>query len=292
MKINEVIKNNRISSGLTQADLAKKLNVTRQTISKWELGLNEPDIDTIKKLAIIFGITTDELLITNTCKQEKKHHSILFLVCSVLFIFNIGILFIYLRYLDDVIPAHYNGSFEIDRYGSKYETLLFIVPYMIYYGIALLGYYMTKKDIKNKKNSIILYVFSIIIQVIFGGYIVILNSRYLQDNSLYSFFASIIGLVILILAILVHPRVNVSQNTILGVVTKLTLSNEIAWKRVNRVCAISLLVFSIIQITVCFILPLSIYSMLTVAIFIPVFLIIYIYHKKIELKLKDEKSEG
>ena len=48
--------------GMTQDQLAEKLGVTAQAVSKWENDLSCPDITTIPKLAAIFGITTDSLL--------------------------------------------------------------------------------------------------------------------------------------------------------------------------------------------------------------------------------------
>lgn len=41
MKLNEKIKSNRIRLGLTQEELANKINVSRQTISKYELGASQ-----------------------------------------------------------------------------------------------------------------------------------------------------------------------------------------------------------------------------------------------------------
>ena len=48
--------------GMKQSDLAKKLNLTRQSISKYETGEAFPDISIIIKLADIFEITIDELV--------------------------------------------------------------------------------------------------------------------------------------------------------------------------------------------------------------------------------------
>lgn len=48
--------------GLTQDQLAEKLGVTAQAVSKWENDLSCPDISMLPKLAAIFGITTDALL--------------------------------------------------------------------------------------------------------------------------------------------------------------------------------------------------------------------------------------
>jgi len=48
--------------GMKQCDLAQKLNLTRQSISKYETGESFPDISIIIKLAEIFEITIDELI--------------------------------------------------------------------------------------------------------------------------------------------------------------------------------------------------------------------------------------
>lgn len=72
------IAQNRKALGLTQDQLAEKLGVTAQAVSKWENDQSCPDIALIPTLAQIFGITTDELLgsaapaIPAEVVQEKK----------------------------------------------------------------------------------------------------------------------------------------------------------------------------------------------------------------------------
>ena len=70
MKINEKIYSLRKQNNLSQEELADKLNVSRQTVSKWELGDSCPDFDKIVPLCEVFGITTEELL--NNKKIEDK----------------------------------------------------------------------------------------------------------------------------------------------------------------------------------------------------------------------------
>lgn len=60
--INEQIKHLRKSNNLTQEELAEKLNVSRQAITKWESGLGTPDISNLEAIAKLFGVSIDELL--------------------------------------------------------------------------------------------------------------------------------------------------------------------------------------------------------------------------------------
>jgi len=54
--------NLRREHNLTQNDIADRLSISAQAVSKWENDLTSPDIDTLLKLADIFDITVDELL--------------------------------------------------------------------------------------------------------------------------------------------------------------------------------------------------------------------------------------
>lgn len=52
----------RKASGLTQEQLAEKLEVSRQSVSKWESGQAVPELDKIVALSAVFDVTTDYLL--------------------------------------------------------------------------------------------------------------------------------------------------------------------------------------------------------------------------------------
>ncbi len=54
--------NLRKKNGWSQEELAEKLNVSRQTISKWEGALSMPDLERMLKIARLFGVTTDYLI--------------------------------------------------------------------------------------------------------------------------------------------------------------------------------------------------------------------------------------
>lgn len=62
MKIGQKIYQLRRQLGLSQEALAERVNVTRQAVSKWELGTSVPELETVVALARTFGVTTDYLL--------------------------------------------------------------------------------------------------------------------------------------------------------------------------------------------------------------------------------------
>ena len=62
MTIGEKIYKLRTERNLSQGDLSEILEVSRQSVSKWENGAATPDLDKIIKLSEIFGITIDELV--------------------------------------------------------------------------------------------------------------------------------------------------------------------------------------------------------------------------------------
>lgn len=62
MELGEKILELRKKMNFSQEELAEKVNVTRQTISKWELGETCPDIKQAKELSKIFSISLDEMV--------------------------------------------------------------------------------------------------------------------------------------------------------------------------------------------------------------------------------------
>ena len=58
----------RTARGLSQGELAERLDVSRQSVSKWETGQSVPDLDKIIRLADLYGVSVDELV-----REEAKH---------------------------------------------------------------------------------------------------------------------------------------------------------------------------------------------------------------------------
>ena len=135
MEFGKKILDLRKKNGLSQEELAEKVGVTRQTISKWELGETAPDIKQSKELSRIFNISLDELtnnnikdiLVEKTSNTEKLAGLILKLIkFMVIFIIILPVLLITLRIIFKNIHEKNSGrlmnvSIECNLHNETYQ---------------------------------------------------------------------------------------------------------------------------------------------------------------------------
>jgi transcriptional regulator with XRE-family HTH domain len=72
MKIAEQLVKLRKAQNLSQDAVAEKLFVTRQTISKWEVGTSTPDLEQTVKLAELFEVGLDELVLGKATYEQAN----------------------------------------------------------------------------------------------------------------------------------------------------------------------------------------------------------------------------
>ena len=72
MNLGDKIYNLRKKHGLSQEELANKLNVTRQTVSKWELSQSVPDTNSLLEMSKLFDVSLDELTSSESKPTSKK----------------------------------------------------------------------------------------------------------------------------------------------------------------------------------------------------------------------------
>ena len=75
-KIGNFIAKLRKENNLTQKELGEKLNITDNSVSKWERGINAPDISQLERISNIFHITTSELLKGERSFQKYENEKI------------------------------------------------------------------------------------------------------------------------------------------------------------------------------------------------------------------------
>ena len=133
----------RKQSGLSQEDIAEKINVSRQTISRWEVGSAQPDAENLRQLSRLFGVTADYLLndeyesdgdiprvksAEESLVKTEKNRQELFLIAAVAFVVS-GLCFLIVgiekQSIISVIAAAVQAAlfgFNIYRYEKSKKT--------------------------------------------------------------------------------------------------------------------------------------------------------------------------
>ncbi len=106
-KVSKNIKKLRTEKKLTQEDIAKELFVTRQTVSSWESGRTQPDIETLVKLSELFSVSTEELIYgkiktMTSAEKENASRQKLIIIFSVIgsVLTAVGLVLIFVSYWD------------------------------------------------------------------------------------------------------------------------------------------------------------------------------------------------
>ena len=145
MKFDEKLMSLRKAKGWSQEELANKIGVSRQTISKWESSQTIPDMNKLMELSKIFEISVDEL-INEENKDENENkvniftkinlkptNILLIIACILIFIGLIIIILLYKHrklYVEDIIMITYNFTMienvyvtEIYSFNEKNECV-------------------------------------------------------------------------------------------------------------------------------------------------------------------------
>ena len=132
MLLGEKILELRKKKGLSQEQLGEEVNVTRQTISNWELGETSPNPEQLKLLSKIFNVSIDELLDNNLENQilsrvkitEKQTEKIKKILKGIL------IAFITFLAIDIIVLAIcYFGKFEPFNEKKSENNINYVVDY-------------------------------------------------------------------------------------------------------------------------------------------------------------------
>ncbi|WP_296876492.1 SdpI family protein [Thomasclavelia sp.] len=159
---------------------------------------------------------------------------------------------IILPFLPATIPAHFNASGQVDRYGSKYETLIIALLALI---LGLLMCLIIKKYQKNHTNKNILISVGIWLMLFFNAidYYYLYNS-FNQINNINSLSLDINQIAFIFLGILmimignIMPKIR--KNSFIGLRTGWSLKNEQTWKKSQRFGGIVSIVIGFVFIIV------------------------------------------
>jgi len=186
----KILKEKRHQAGITQEELAKRLNVSRSAISNWEIGRNYPDIHTLVEISTSLGVSLDELLENSTMtetmidttkemavNQKKKRGKLFYVValCSIVSVMSL-LFFSFSKQPTIVLNAVENADSEEVALFNKEDikditlkdkkmTVLFTIPkdseYVGYYvdgsnqeGFVNLDLYKTADSDVNQRKLV------------------------------------------------------------------------------------------------------------------------------------------
>lgn len=140
----------RKKKGLSQEEVAFELNVTRQTISKWETNQTTPDFDKIAPLCKLYEISTDELLtgkkteVVNNDNENKKSNALILSISIFLYFLAVVLLI----FTETVLK--FNDGISV----SIFLIICAIATCLIIYNSVSKGNSEQKKEEKTIKNKL------------------------------------------------------------------------------------------------------------------------------------------
>ncbi|VEU82678.1 helix-turn-helix domain-containing protein [Acholeplasma hippikon] len=283
--IGEFIQKRRKEKGLTQSDLANLLGVTDKAISRWETGEGFPEITMLPKLAIIFGVTVDDILNgeikekeTLEVKKDVKQEKSLFNMLSM-FAYLITVLGGFISVIVAYAKTQSLWPFFINLGTILVGIVLYTVSRFIYLSNVTHDEEAKKTVFKNTELTVGLNLCNLVLYApILIGYAKITTEQiFIQDsiiNGKYYFillmFTTLAGLLIWFITYLVHyeiifkkPKFKINQDIYRFFENKLTL------------LIVSLAMFSLYI--------LDFHSVITVATFMFVIPLILFFYKKVTI---------
>ena len=122
------IKRLRTDRHLTQDELAEKVHVTRQTVSNWETGKNQPDIDTLDTLASVFGTDLNELIYGNRKNEypryQKRFIKSVIIALSIIVVM-IGLRLAFIPYLRQLVARTFDYVLETQLFSYVSKVIIY-----------------------------------------------------------------------------------------------------------------------------------------------------------------------
>lgn len=149
-KVSKNIRKLRTEHNMTQEDVARELFVTRQTISSWESGRTQPDIETIIKLSELFSVSAEELIYgrsktMSASEKENASKQRLIIIFSVLgsVLTAVGSVLIFVSYWDKMHLA--------------IKSVLSFIPMLAGQGAAVYTFIKRRSSVAWKESAAALW---------------------------------------------------------------------------------------------------------------------------------------
>ncbi|MBO0488519.1 helix-turn-helix domain-containing protein [Vagococcus fluvialis] len=167
MAISEMLKEKRQENQLTQEQLSEKIFVSRKTISNWETGKTTPDIDSLIRLANLFDLSLDNLLLEGSIivKDIKKKADLRIIKTMCFITFSTNIIFLF-------------SIFTQNTFGYIAQPVLIAIMCGALANFFSLFYFIIKlSKYDDKSYSKLDALFSLLIFLLVLGLLVYINSK-------------------------------------------------------------------------------------------------------------------
>ena len=178
-------------------------------------------------------------------------------VYYILMYLPLVIVLIALPYLPEKIPAHYGFDNQVDRWGNKYEALLFpIISLLMGYFLLRMAKLAAKQEEHGENNKNVTIIVGILLLVLFNA---------LNAYSLYTSFNKVenlssvsldigqlvFGIIGVLMIVLGNVMPKLRMNSTIGLRTPWSMKNEVIWKKSQHIGGISFIIGGIIIIGIC-----------------------------------------
>ena len=174
----------------------------------------------------------------------------LYIILGVVALIGIIVPVVLLSFLPDTVPLHYDFQGNIDRYGSKYELLIFpAIALIMELLFAFVAYKERKKGERSNEKPILYTAIGACLPfTALGIYIMaksINNPEPVKAESIMSFMGIAMGVMLIILG---NAMPKARMNSVFGLRTSWSMKNERVWQKSQRLGGIALVIGGVVMI--------------------------------------------
>lgn len=276
--LSDNIKKYRKAQNMSQEDLAVRIHVVRQTLSKWENSLSVPDADQLISLAEVLGVSVNDLLGTVIQNPDDRKN-----IAAELSKANEQIA----RYAEEerlrkeagkirglmlwltiiAIAAMHVIKNEVLAIALS-SILLIVILIILYRNISLLSVGFSSTGKTGSIKAVTIFDIALIVVIALFGILVRTNKIHLTENQ-EELFATALVSVVIILSGIIAPRLPYNRHT--GLRLPWTVQNEGAWNIAHKVLGIISIPLGLIYMSLTFFVSnMEVLTLVVVAIWIGV----------------------
>ena len=178
-------------------------------------------------------------------------------VCYILMYLPLVVVLIVLPHLPEKIPAHYGFDNQVDRWGSKYEALLFpVVSILMGYFLLGMAKLAAKKEEHGENNKNVTIIVGILVLILLNAlnvYFLYTSFNKVENLSFVSLDIGqlVFGIIGMLMIVTGNLMPKLRMNSMIGLRTHWSMKNEATWKKSQHIGGISFIIGGIIIIGIC-----------------------------------------